>query len=390
MDILIIADFCGKMDGNGNSRFLYLANMLSCSHEVEVLTSDFDHGSKSFFTGITSIFPFKITMVHEGLYKKNVSLRRFYGHYVWAKNVQTYLKTRKKPDVIYAAVPPLLAPYFAAKYCKKNNIRFIIDIQDLWPEAFKMVFKVPVISNIFFAPFNYLANGVYKGADEIIAVSDTYVNRALQVNVKCNKGLTVFLGTELAIFDKNAKENAIKKEDELWLGYCGSMGDSYDLKCVIDALAKLKNPPKLIAMGDGEKRREFENYAVNKGVKSVFTGNLPYNQMCGHLIACDIVVNPIVGSSAASIINKHSDYAASGLPVINTQESDEYRKLVETYHMGFNCKNGDSDDFADKLQVLIENKDLRLEMGKNARRCAEERFDRAVTYRNILNLITRM
>ena len=42
MDILIIADFCGKMDGTGNSRFCYLANMLSKGHDVEILTSDFD------------------------------------------------------------------------------------------------------------------------------------------------------------------------------------------------------------------------------------------------------------------------------------------------------------------------------------------------------------
>lgn len=62
---------------------------------------------------------------------------------------------------------------------KINNVRFIIDIQDLWPEAFKMVFKLPIVSDIVFAPFNFLANGIYKRADEIIAVSDTYVNRAL-------------------------------------------------------------------------------------------------------------------------------------------------------------------------------------------------------------------
>ncbi len=388
MDILIIADFCGKMDGKGNSRFLYLANMLSCTHEVEILTSDFDHGSKSYFTEITGKFPFKITMVHEALYKKNVSLRRFYGHYVWAKSVKAYLNQRKKPDVIYAAVPPLLAPYFAAKYCERNNIRFIIDIQDLWPEAFKMVFKVPIISDIIFAPFQFIANGIYKRADEIIAVSDTYVNRALQVNKKRKTGTTVFLGTELSTFDKYAAENVVKKESELWLGYCGSLGDSYDLPCVIDALTKVNNPPKLIVMGDGEKRLSFEEYAKSLNVDCVFTGKLPYDQMCGRLVACDIVVNPIVGSSAASIINKHADYAASGLPVLNTQNSDEYRNLIDKYNMGFNCKNGNSEDLAGKLQILIDNRNLRKEMGKNARRCAVVKFDRVVSYRKIVDLMT--
>ena len=98
--------------------------------------------------------------------------------------------------------------------------------------------------------------------------------------------------------------------------------------------------------------------------------------MCGAISACDMVVNPIVGKSVASIINKHADYAASGLPVINTQESPEYRNLVEDYNMGFNCKNGNTVEMAEKIKTLIEDKSLRHEMGRNARRCAVERFDR--------------
>ena len=50
------------------------------------------------------------------------------------------------------------------KYCEKNNIRYIIDVQDLWPEAFKLCFHVPVISNILFAPVNAYINGAYKRA----------------------------------------------------------------------------------------------------------------------------------------------------------------------------------------------------------------------------------
>lgn len=259
MDILILADFCGRFDGKDNSRFLYLANILSSDHDVEILTSDFDHGTKKYFENIPEKYPFKITMVHEGMYVRNVSLRRFLGHYIWSRNVKKYLQERKKPDVIYAAVPPLSAPYEVAKYCKKQDIRFVVDIQDLWPEAFKMVFKIPVVSDIIFKPFGLLANAIYISADSIIGVSETYVNRALSVNRKCKKGVTVYLGTELALFDENVKNNPVEKKNELWLGYCGSMGDSYDLVCVIDALAQMNNPPKFIAMGDGQKKKNLRN-----------------------------------------------------------------------------------------------------------------------------------
>ncbi|MBO4433186.1 MAG: glycosyltransferase [Clostridia bacterium] len=250
---------------------------------------------------------------------------------------------------------------------------------------------MPVISSLIFAPFKLLANRIYKSADAICAVSETYVNRALSVNKKCKSGTAVFLGTELATFDKNAKENEApeKGKDEIWLAYCGSMGDSYDLGCVIDALALLDNPPKFIAIGNGQKKDEFEKYAKEKNVNCLFTGKLPYEQMCAYLCACDITVNPIVGNSAASIINKHADYAASGLPVINTQESDEYRRLVDEYEMGFNCRNGDASDLAEKIKILVDDADLRKRMGKNARRCAEERFDRANTYSALAGIICK-
>ena len=111
--------------------------------------------------------------------------------------------------------------------------------------------------------------------------------------------------------------------------------------------------------------------------------------MCGWLAACDIAVNPIMHNAAQSIINKHGDYAASGIPVLNTQECREYRDLVNEYKMGFNCKNGDAEGLANKLQRLIKDKSLRLQMGKNARKCAEERFDRKHSYLDLIKEIER-
>lgn len=391
MDILILADFLGPLDGTFNSRFLYLGDMLAKEHEVEIVTSDFDHGAKAYFDYEIEKHDFKITMLHEGAYTTNVCLQRFYGHYVWGRNVRKYLAGRKKPDVIFCAIPTLMASYEAAKYCEKNGIRFVIDIQDLWPEAFQMVFNIPVVSQVIFAPFTFLANGIYKRADGICGVSDTYCERALKVNKKCKKGTTVFLGTELDTFDQYAAGTPIipDKEEEVRLAYCGTLGASYDLTCVIDAIEKLNDPSlHFVVMGDGPKKEEFENRAKEKKINATFTGRLQYEAMCCLLSHCDITINPIMHLAAQSIINKHADYAASGLPVISTQESEEYRKLVEDYDMGFNCENGNIAELADKLGALIKDPQLRKRMGRNARKCASEKFDRKRTYKHLIKEIT--
>ena len=391
-DILIIANFCRDFSETDNGRFMYLCKELCRENNVEIITSDFSHSSKKHKEPLVHSWPFTITFLHEPGYKKNVSVQRFMSHISWGKEVKRYLVQRKKPDVIYCAVPSLTAPCEAAKYCERNGIRFIIDIQDLWPEAFQMVFNIPVVSDIVFAPFKHRADEIYKRADTVCGVSETYVNRALKVNQKNKNGRVVFLGTSLETFDSNAKNNLVEKPiDELWLGYCGSLNTSYDLTVVFDALAILKDEgvvlPKFIILGAGEKATEFKNYSSKLGLDCLFTGKLPYNQMCGWLARCDIAVNPITHNAAQSIINKHGDYASAGLPVINTQENAEYRNLVDYYHMGFNCENGNPEDLAVKLKALIVDAQQRKEMGKGARKCAEERFDRRSTYETLISVI---
>jgi glycosyltransferase involved in cell wall biosynthesis len=392
-DIVVISHFSGELSNNNNDRFLYLCKELTKTNRVELITNDFSHGKKVHRETATIDLPFKSTVLHEPGYKKNTSLFRFLSHYLWGQEVKKYLQRRATPDVIYCAIPSLTASWVAAKYCQRNGSKFIIDIQDLWPEAFKMVFAVPGLSNLLFFPFQYCANKIYACADEIVAVSKQYMQKALSVNKKAAKGHVVYIGADIDKFDEGAQEAPLFSKDpgELWIGYCGTLAISYDIFNLILAVEELDKKDvgriKLVIMGDGEYKQKFESFAAERKVNVLFTGKLPYQQMCAQLTACDIVVNPIKKGSAASIINKHGDYAASGRPVINSQESNEYRELVDYHCMGLNCNNEDAIDMAKNLEQLIVNDDLREEMGRNARRFAEEKFDRKHSYQTIIRII---
>lgn len=393
--IIIVAHFCDYGRENTNNRFNYLALMLYREgYEVELITSSFSHrDKKQRIQNKDHKETYKTTLIYEPSYKKNISLKRvLISHKVMAKNLKKYLNQCKKPDLIYCSFPSINVAEVASKYAANNDIPFFIDVQDLWPEAFKMAFNIPIISNLFFKPMIKTVDKVYGRADEIIAVSQTYIDRVMSVEKNKANGHVVYLGTDLDEFDNYAqKENSFlrkKKMNEKWIAYSGTLGKSYDLISVIDALALLKeNTPKLIVMGSGPRKEEFECYAAKRNIDCLFIGKLSYMEMCSILKMCDIAVNPIVSGSAASIINKHADYAAAGLPVINTQESPEYRQLVEDYKMGINCLNGNSQDIALKIKHLILDEDMCISMGKNARKCAEERFNRKKTYPNIIKVI---
>lgn len=388
MDVIILADFLGPLDGTFNSRFLYLADMLARDHTVEIITSDFDHGRKAYFQHEIEKHDYTITMLHEGAYSKNVTLKRFYGHYIWAKSVKRYLKKRKRPDVIYCAVPTLKASYEAAKYCKRNNVRFVIDIQDLWPEAFKMVFNMPIISDLIFLPIKKHADRIYSLADDIVAVSNTYAERGLKVNHHCDKAIVVYLGTEKKYFDRFCNnERGIKSR--IKIAYVGSLSYSYDLDLVIDAIDSIKKECDIefIIMGDGPLKSRFEAHAQNAEIKYKFTGMLPYKKMVELLCSCDIAVNPIRAGSAGSILNKVGDYAMAGLPVINMQECNEYCELLEDYSAGINCSCGDMVSCMEALKMLIRENEIRMTMSLNAKKLGYEKFDRFNAYCKIVELI---
>lgn len=397
-DILVIAHFTHVPGEKGNSRFNYLANMLSDNNlEVEVVTTSFSHRTKksrNLSDNQLKELKYKLTMLEEKGYRKNISIRRFYSHFYFGKELNNYLKNRKKPDIIYCAVPSLDAAYHTAKYARENEIRLIIDIQDLWPEAFNMVFDVPIISKIIFRPMVKRANYIYASADEIVAVSQTYLNRALMVNKKTsNKGHNIFLGTDLKYFDRMANKYKFnnKPKNEIWLAYIGTLGYSYDLIKVMDALKELKinngiENIKFIVMGDGPLRSKFEKHAIENDIYSDFTGRLDYGVMVGLLKECDIAVNPIRSGAAASIINKVGDYSAAGLPVLNTQESEEYRDLVVEYNIGINCTN-DKKDITEGLLKLYKDINSRKIYSNNSRRLAEDLFDREKTYKKVLSLL---
>lgn len=398
MKIIIVANFPGMMDGSYTNRFCYLAKLMhKKGHVLELIGSDFCHETKKVREKLEGeLYPFKVSLLHEIPYSSNVCMQRLLSHYNWGKQVSNYLQTIEKPDAIFCAIPSLTVGREVAKYCKRNKVKYIIDLQDLWPEAFAMVIKNKLLQQVFL-PMKWYVDVSYKSADLAVAVSDTYVNRILKVNKKLRSGISVFLGNDGDAFDKGRDTYHLeRKDDEIIVGYIGNMSTSYDISCVIDALAKvqkrghIKQTIRFVLIGGGVDEEKLKKYANEVYPNTTFLGRKNYQEMAGLLCGCDIVVNPIVKGSVASIINKVGDYALSGKPVVNTQESIEYRNLVETYNCGINCDCGNADQVANAIERLALDSSLREVMGKNATRLGREKFDRRYTYSKIVDTLEEL
>lgn len=392
---MLIVNYWHFEQEKASSRYRSFANLLCEKYDLEVVTSTFCHLTKKQRDAeqlLLDSLPYKMTLQFEKGYKKNIGLDRISSYCQFGRNVQKYLKKRKKPDLIIVSIPSLSVADRVTKYANKNKIPVIVDIQDLWPEAFKMALSIPVISDILFYPMKKQADGIYARADKIMAVSNTYVARGLRFNKKDDDGLSIYIGSDSKLIAEKITNVTIDKPaNEFWIGYVGALGHSYDIAGVVAAIKILKNKGinniKLIVMGDGVLKAHFEQIAKNNGINVEFTGLLEYGKMMKTLSACDIAVNPIVGKSVSSIINKVADYAAANIPVINTQNSYEYRKLLEDYNAGINVENGDVQAFADAIQKLYDDEHLRNVMRKNSKKMFNELFDRQKTYPKLIDEI---
>lgn len=381
----------------GATRYVYLATLLhEHGYDVDFITSGFQHWEKrqrdvEHFDAGTDAYT--IRFIEEPFYPKNMCPQRIWAHHVVAKRVSEYFDEHHDYDLIYCQIPPNDVAREIGKASHRFKIPFVVDVNDLWPEAFRVAFDVPVLSDILFASFYRQAKAVYQMADAVVGTSDEYRERGLRDARAGIPSETVYVGNQLCEFDAGVVANALqidKPTDEIWVSYAGTLSACYDLGTLVRAMAMVqKTHPeaKLQILGDGSERDNLKAAAHSSGAEVVFHGYLPYSQMAAWLSKSDITINSLVEKAAQSIVTKIGDYLAAGKPMVNTSCSKEFRAKVEADGFGVNVKPGDAEGMASVLIDLIEDPQRRAQMGERARAIAEEQFDRPHSYLKTVRLI---
>lgn len=397
-------------DEKGYTRFGYLAEFLTkAGFQVDLITTTFQHWEKA-QRDLKKIqadidageYPFGLRFIYEPGYKKNVDLARVRSHKIAAKNLKKMLEAKpedgKDYDLLYAEIPPNDVARVAAEYGVAHNIPFVADVNDLWPEAMRMVLDIPVVSSILFHPLQRDAEKVYSMVSGVVGTSDEYRDRPFKNQKRNVPKVTVYVGNEIKIFDEGAgknKESVAKPEGEFWVSYAGTIGTSYDIRTMVLAGEELirrgHSDIKIKILGGGPMKDELEKLAKDMKIENVeFVGYAPYDKMAAYLAESDILVNSFVKKAPQSIVTKIGDYLAAGKAMINTCMSPEFRNKVETDGFGVNIMPEDVEILAGAIEDLYNNDEKRLAMGKRAREIAEEQFDRPKAYKKIRNLITEL
>jgi len=334
---IILVSLFGDYGLDNNDRISNVFNAFP-DYNRFVITSDFNHATKCFKESSQSDF---IKYIHVPNYKTNISFRRLYSHIVFAFKLTRFLNSCKiKPTFIYCAMPSSLAAYMCGKYCKKNDIKFVVDVIDLWPDSLLPISSLFKLLKPVIFPWRYITYQAYSMADYISAESEEYAKIALKKSKSMFYSYT-YLGIDVnktKILVSNSKFKCIEKAEDIWICYGGSLGNSYDFETLLDAIKYIHNKNikyKFIFVGDGELKDYILKYSDANQLNVEITGRLPYNDYLKYLSICDIAINTFKESTKVVYSYKFNDYVASHLFVLNNLRG-ETSEMVNDYSIGLN------------------------------------------------------
>ena len=252
---------------------LMQAAFVAAGHRAVVFASDFNHGTKA--PRRIAEMPPDVVLVPTIPYSANVSLRRAFSHLVYARRFERLARRMAdagevpRPDVVVAAAPTLSAATAAMRLARLYGAKFVLDVQDAWPETFFRLLPkwlrwaawLPLL------PMRLAARRLYRRADLVTGVSARY--RELT-------GRKDFVLAPLGIdAPASLPPRAARADGTTRLVYAGNLGSGYGLETVVEAVARDRSLTLDVA-GTGGKEAALRSFAAACGAadRVVFHGYL--------------------------------------------------------------------------------------------------------------------
>lgn len=387
--ILIVAPYVTFPDEPGANRFIAIAGLLSEKYNVTLITSRFCHILKKHREKKINLDKVNVIFIDEPGYERNVSIERLYSHYIFCENFKKFLSEYKfNIDLVYSAYPLIKTNYILGRMKKIKKYKLIMDIQDIWPEAISG--PIPLFSNMigkfFMFPISQYANKTYSYADALVAVSETYLERADVRDMKEEYKEVVYIGADDLHFSSELNKSNRKK---IIATYIGTMAGSYDLETVLRAAVLCDDQVEIQFIGTGPHEEKLKKINAELGGYVKFMGAMSYDLAMEKLKYSDIAINPLKSTAQQSITNKLSDYFCCGLPILSCQENLEVQELL-AIGGGMHYQSNNSEDLAKKLILLAKDRTELDKMSAINKKIAQDYFLRKKSYMKIMNLVDRV
>lgn len=280
-------------------------------------------------------------------------------------------------DVLHACNPPDLI-FFVALPFKLLGKKFIFDHHDINPELYEAKFRK---RGMVWKLLCYLEKISFKMANIVISTNESYKEIAEKRGGKSSDSVYVVRsGPDLSRVKTLSPNTSWKNGRQYLVGYVGVMGEQEGLDLLIDSIHYIVNGKgrrdiQFVLVGSGPEQAHLQEYAKRRNVLEyvTFPGRVSDEILFEILTTAEICVNPdrVNTMNDKSTMNKILEYMAMGKPIV---QFDVKEGRFSAGDSSLYAKPNDSVDFADKILALLEDENLRNEMGKLGRHRVETKL----------------
>ncbi len=342
-----------------------------------------------------------LRFVHGPPYRKNVSFARIRHHRHLALDFKAQAPNLPAPNLIFCAYPPIEIVDEATRFGKQLGIPVIVDVRDLWPDAFLDVTPVPrPIMRLALSPIYARARRTLARATALTAITDPFLDRALLHADRPRRSTdqVVHHAYERSTPALAQREHALDFWKQMGLSFdksqkiaCffGNLSPTPDLDTPVAALSHLpdvlENTLKMVICGSGEKLDWLrEKGKIHKQlIVPGRVGQAEINVLLekAHL---GLLIYPNRDDLLISYPNKVGEYLSGALPILSTLDGLS-GALLRTENIGSTSPSGDPIRFAQQLEALLCDEERYAAMKRNADRVYTERFDAEHVYSQLVD-----
>lgn len=240
---------------------------------------------------------------------------------------------------------------------------------------------------------NLLMKTLCLAADKVIGVSPAATNYLHnKINLPKDKVVLINNGVVIPILVSDETKKSIKERhqllnDEIIIGSVGRMNsDAHkrfsDLIQAFAILAHKNNKLKLVLVGDGPEKANYENLAIKLGIQNrvVFAG---YQNEIGSYYAVFDIFCMVSAFEAFGLVL--AEAMLHKLPIVATNVGG-MQYIVDDNKSGFLVEKFDVKAINEKLDILCSNTDLRKEFGGNGYIKAMENYTEERYVNNVADL----
>lgn len=305
--------------------------------------------------------------------------------YSWIRTAFLSLIVRRERgfDVIQACNPPDTY-WLLGLLWKTRGVRFVFDHHDLNPELFLSRFGAPAtaLQHAELKVLRWLERCTFRTADHVISTNESFKRIAIERGGVAERDVTVVRsGPDTRSMYPTRPDPDVRGGATHLLAYLGIMGPQDGVESVLHLMEELvhgrgRTSVHVVLLGFGDSLQSLKDLCTRLALDDyvTFTGRVGPAEIAQHLSAADVGLgpDPLTPMNDLSTMNKTMEYMAFGLPSVafdlkETRISGEDSVLY--------VPPGDIRAFADAVERLLDDDDLRAEMAVSGRRRAVSVLD---------------